>query len=87
MDIANEVRQFILDNFLAPRNKGEISDKDSFLENGVIDSTGVLELVTFLEETFNVKVEDNDLVPENLDSIDQVSRFVKRLMGAGIQKG
>jgi acyl carrier protein len=79
MDIAQEIRQFIRDNFLAPRNKNEIGDDDSFLANGVIDSTGVLELVTFLEETYDIKVRDEDLVPENLDSIRRISVYVEKV--------
>lgn len=79
MDIAKEIRQFIRENFLAPRNKEEIGDDESFLATGVIDSTGVLELVTFLEETYGIKVRDEDLVPENLDSINQISAYLERV--------
>ena len=79
MDFANEIRQFICENFLAPRNKEKIGDDESFLATGIIDSTGVLELVTFLEETYGIKVRDEDLVPENLDSINQVSTYLERV--------
>lgn len=77
-DIAREIREFVINNFLFGRNGGELSDQQSFLDTGVIDSTGVLELVGFLEEHFGITVADRELVPENLDSIDNVTRFVSR---------
>ncbi len=49
------------------------------MESGIIDSTGILELISFIEQTFDVKIQDEDLVPENLDSLDNVGRFVARL--------
>jgi acyl carrier protein len=81
MDIANEIRRFIRENFLAPRKKEEIGNDESFLASGVIDSTGVLELVTFLEETYGIKVQDEDLIPENLDSISKITAYVERIKG------
>jgi len=81
MDIAKEIREFIRENYLTPRNKGEIGDDESFLATGVIDSTGVLELVTFLEDTYEIKVRDEDLVPENLDSISKISAYVEKTRG------
>jgi acyl carrier protein len=80
-DIASQLRHFIRENFLFGRQL-TFGDRDSFLEAGVIDSTGVLELVAFLEERFQITVEDDDLVPENLDSIDSVVRFVNRKTAA-----
>ena len=56
----------------------QLGDDDSLLENGLIDSTGVLELVTKIEETYGFSVEDNELVPENLDSVSALTRFVER---------
>lgn len=75
---AQQFRQFIQENFLFDRGNGRLSDEDSFLENGVIDSTGVLELITFVETQFGVTVEDSDVVPENLDSIRSLVTFVDR---------
>ena len=78
IQIRNEIRQFVLENFLM----GEVSlmpaDNASFLENGTIDSTGVLEVVMFLEGNFDFKVEDRELVPENIDSVDSQVEFVLR---------
>ena len=69
------IRQFIVDNFLYGR-ANLLGDDDSFLESGILDSTGVLELISFLEKEYDILVEDNELVPENLDSINCVARFV-----------
>ena len=73
-----ELRQFVSDNFLFGKTTGAVGDDDSFLEKGIIDSTGVLELVAFLEERYGIKVADRELVPENLDSINNLTRFLER---------
>lgn len=71
------VRNFIVDNFLF--GEGEVLKNDtSFMEEGIIDSTGILELVMFLEENFNIKIEDDELVPENMDNLNNISQFLKR---------
>ena len=76
MTITTEaLREFIKDNFLFGREP-DFSDDDSFLDMGLIDSTGVLELVGHLEREYRIKIEDDDLVPENLDSIDRIVQFV-----------
>ena len=75
--IEAEVRQFILDNFLFGRTEVEVSSDASFLDLGIIDSTGVLELVTFLEDKYQIKIEDEELVPANLDSLNGITRFVE----------
>ena len=68
-DVTEEVRNFVVENFLFGQSSAVPDEEASLLENGVIDSTGVLELVSFLEEHFQVHVEDTELVPENLDSL------------------
>lgn len=75
--IKTRVREFIVNNFMFGSSEG-IRDDTSFLGEGIIDSTGVLELVTFLEETFDIKVEDEELIPENLDSVENLVDFLKR---------
>jgi acyl carrier protein len=75
-NIAESLRQFIRENFLFGRDDS-FSDADSFLELGIIDSTGVLELVTFVEEQYQITIQDDELVPENLDSIDYIVRFIE----------
>jgi len=72
-----QIRTFIVENFLFGNADG-LKDETSFLEEGIIDSTGVLELVTFLEEEFSIKVADEDLVPENLDSINNVTAYLQK---------
>lgn len=76
--IEAKVRQYVLDKLLFGRTEVVVEGDTSFLESGIIDSTGVLELVAFLEEEFHVKVEDEDLIPANLDSVNAVTRFVER---------
>jgi acyl carrier protein len=73
--ISSAIRTFVQNNFLFGREP-TFSDEDSFLEQGIIDSTGALELVTFLEDEYKISVADEELVPENLDSIANVVRFV-----------
>jgi acyl carrier protein len=77
-EIEQEMRQFIVDNFLFGDKESRFSNDDSFLDRGMIDSTGVLELVAFLEEKYRIKIKDNELVPENLDSISCLVRFIDR---------
>jgi acyl carrier protein len=74
-DIATVLRQFVVENFLFGQDDG-FADDDSFLERGIIDSTGVLELVAFLERRFGLTIADEELVPENLDSLANLTRFV-----------
>ena len=76
------VTQFICEAFPAGAQDRRIEGDTSLLESGLIDSTGVLELVEFLESRFGIAVDDADLVPENLDSIDRICRFLSR-KGAG----
>jgi acyl carrier protein len=69
------IQAFVVDNFLFG-DSGSLTDDVSFLDEGIIDSTGVLELVTFLEETFSISVNDDELTPENLDSLNKITTFV-----------
>lgn len=75
-DIEQKVRQFITDNFLFREDRASLTDSESLLEAGVIDSTGVLELVAFLESEFGLAVGDAEIVPENLDSISRIAGYV-----------
>jgi acyl carrier protein len=77
LDIRSDIRGFILDNFMMGRDPQVLTDSGSLLELGIIDSTGVLELVGFMEEKFNLQVEDEDLVPENLDSVDNLVEYIE----------
>lgn len=77
MDIKESLRQFITTNFYVP-DPSALADGASLLDQGIIDSTGVLELTAFLESKFGIKVEDDELVPENLDSIANLEGYVTR---------
>lgn len=73
-----DLRQYVIDNFLFGQGGSELKNDDSFMERGIVDSTGVLELVAFLEEKFQVKVEDEDLIPANLDSINNLLLYLEK---------
>ena len=76
MSIKATIRTYILENYLFTDDESELADGDSFLANHIIDSTGILELVMFLEEEFGIKVQEEDMVPDNLDTVDNLVRFV-----------
>lgn len=80
-DTAAQIKDFVVSNFLFG-NAGTLTDDQSFLENGIVDSTGILELVAFLEQQFNISVADRELLPENLDSVQNASNFVLRKVQA-----
>jgi acyl carrier protein len=82
MLIEDKVKSFIQDNFLLGDKNKVIKEDESFLQGGIIDSTGVLELVNFIEETYKIKVEDEELIPENLDSIKNLVSYIKRKNGS-----
>jgi acyl carrier protein len=77
MQLNDELRRFVTDNFMFGKVSNGFTDDESFLERGIIDSTGVLELVAFLEEQYGIKLHDQDLIPDNLDSINGLARFVE----------
>jgi acyl carrier protein len=85
--VRSELRKFITDNFLFGKDSLEFSDDDSFLERGLIDSSGVLELIGFLDETYGIKVQDNELVPENLDSINKLLRYLDKKFAESASEG
>ena len=76
--IEQEIRQFIIDNFLFGEPETQLSNNDSLLDQGIIDSMGVLELVTFLEDKYEIEIPDDELVPTNLDSVNRMIEFVQR---------
>lgn len=75
MEVAKVVRNFIIEYFLFG-DEDNLNEHTSFIEDGIVDSTGILELVAFIEETFGIHVEDEELTPENLDCISNVERYV-----------
>lgn len=75
---AAEIKEFIVSNFLFGQEGTGFTDEQSFMETGIIDSTGILELVSFVEEKYGITIGDRELVPENLDSLRNISRLVAR---------
>ena len=80
MSYINSIRDFIVENFLFGEDNG-FTEETSFLESGMVDSTGILEIINFLEETYHIVVEDNELIPENLDSLKNLDRFLNKKLG------
>jgi acyl carrier protein len=79
---AAEIKQFIVSNFLFGDEGAGFADDQSFLESGIIDSTGLLELVSFVEQKYGISIGDREMVPENLDSLRNVSHMVARKLEA-----
>ncbi len=77
MNLRDQIRNFILENFIL-ENPEDLVDDESMLEKGIIDSTGVLELVAFLESTYEIKVEDEELIPENLDTVKNIVAYLEK---------
>ena len=84
MDAKEQVRQYIAENFLFSDDGCSLPDDASFLEEGIVDSTGVLELVMFVQEEFGIAVSDDEIVPQNFDSIDQLATYIERKSGATV---
>jgi acyl carrier protein len=83
-DVTTKIRDFIRDNFLFRDDRAELADAESLLDTGLIDSTGVLELVAFIETEFSIQMADSDIVPENLDSVETIVRYVDGKLGATV---
>lgn len=76
-DIKTNIREFIIENFLFGDTSQEIADDTSLIDNGYVDSTGVLELVFHIEQSFGIKVADSEIVPANLDSVGAIAAYVE----------
>ncbi|MBT3045837.1 MAG: acyl carrier protein [gamma proteobacterium symbiont of Ctena orbiculata] len=72
------IRNYILENYLFTDDQSALNSTDSFLDKGILDSTGILEVIYFLEDEFGIKVEDTEMVPENLDSVDNIVSFIAK---------
>ncbi len=80
--IKSRVRQFVTTTFYVP-DPSQVTDEVSFLETGIVDSTGVLEILGFLQSEFGVTVEDDEILPENLDSVARVAAYIERKTNVG----
>jgi len=78
MSVEQKVRDYILDNYLFTDDQSALSNEDSFLDKGIIDSTGIMEVIFFLEEEFGIQVDDEEMVPENLDSVKNIVAYIER---------
>lgn len=81
MDVSEQIRAFIADRFLFDAN-AKVDPAQSLMQSGILDSTGAMELVLFLESTFSIRIADAELVPQNLDSINSIAAFVQKKRGA-----
>ncbi|HEY5132915.1 MAG TPA: acyl carrier protein, partial [Candidatus Krumholzibacteriaceae bacterium] len=82
LEVKKQIRDFILKNALSGSTGIDLDDEDSFLEKEIIDSTGVLELVSFVEERFGIEVNDDELIPDNFDSVSKLNEYVKKKQDA-----
>ena len=78
MTSETKIRNYILENYLFTDEQSALKNNDSFLTKGILDSTGILEVIYFLEEDFGVKIDDEEMIPENLDSVDNILGFLER---------
>ena len=85
--IQQRLRTFVTDNFLFGQDEGDLLADDSLIEKGIIDSTGVLQLIAFLEQEFKLQVEDHEVIPQNLDSLSRLVAFVERKAGTVGEEG
>lgn len=82
MSVESSVRQFLLGNYLFTDREEALGNDDSLLQKGIVDSTGMMELIYFLEEQFGIRIEDAEMVPENLDSVNNIVAFLDRKRAA-----
>jgi acyl carrier protein len=80
--LEEEIRRFLADIFFLGDDPSTLPGSKSLIEAGILDSTGILELIGFLEEQFGIRIEDDELIPENLDSVENIVRFVTRKRGS-----
>ena len=78
MSVEKTIRTYILQNFLFTDDESALTSGDSLIGKGIVDSTGALEIVHFLEERFGIKVHDSEMVPDNLDSVNKMTAFIAR---------
>ena len=77
MNIKKTIKKYILENLLFTEDESALHDDESFLDNGIIDSTGVMEIILFIEESFDFRVNDNEMWPANLDSVNNLATFIQ----------
>lgn len=78
MSAEQKVRNYVLENFLFSNDQALLANDDSFIKKGIMDSTGMMEMIYFLEDEFSIKISDNEMVPQNLDSVNNIVQFVAK---------
>ncbi len=78
MSVETKIRDYILENYLFTDDQSALENDTSFLDKGIIDSTGIMEVIAFLQEEFEIEVEDEEMIPENLDSVNNIVAYVTK---------
>lgn len=79
--LKTELRQFVIETFLFGDESETFADSDSFMQTGIVDSTGILEITNFVEEKYAVTIENEEMIPANLDSVENLAQFISRKAG------
>ncbi len=77
-EVKTTIRNFIVENFLFGDTSFQFSDEDSLMESGILDSTGILELVAFLEKEYDIRIPNEEILPENMDSLNNLEQFIRK---------
>lgn len=85
MNYISTVQEFIIENFLFG-DRQKLTEETSFLDSGIVDSTGILELVNFLEETYGIIIQDDELIPDNLDSLKNIAKFLEQKLNGNFNE-
>ena len=78
MSTEEKIRAFILENYLFTDDQSELKNDESFLDQGILESTGILEIIFFIEDEFGIKIKDEEMIPDNLDSVEKIVAFIQR---------
>ncbi len=78
MSTEEKLRTYILENYLFTNNESQLNNTDSFMKKGILDSTGIMELIFFIEGEFSIQIADEEMIPENLDSINNLISFIEK---------
>ena len=73
-----DLRNYVLENYLFTDDQSQLNNEDSFMDKGIVDSTGILEIITFIEDEYDMSVEDSEMIPENLDSINNLVKYLEK---------